>query len=73
MDDTMKMWDLRKPTEPVFTWENLINLSSKTNVTLSTNEKVVLTGTSVRKGYGYGVVAAYDTISGEKLKDIPMS
>jgi len=73
MDDTMKMWDMRKLDSPVFTWDNLINLSSKTNIALSINEKVALTGTSVRKGYGYGTVTAFNTINGEKITDIAIS
>ena len=48
MDDTMKMWDIRKPGEAIFTWEDLVNLSSKTAITIAPNEKMLLTGTSVR-------------------------
>lgn len=73
MDDTMKMWDIRKPTEAVFTWEELVNLSSKTAITISPNEKMLLTGTSVRQGYGFGFITGFSTVNGEKLCEIPIS
>lgn len=73
MDDTMKMWDIRKPTEAVFTWEELVNLSSKTAITISPNEKMLLTGTSVRQGYGHGFITGFSTVNGEKLCEIPIS
>ena len=54
MDDTMKLWDIRNTKFPIFEWKDLTNLSSKTNVCISPDEKLVLTGTSVRKGFGFG-------------------
>jgi hypothetical protein len=65
MDDSMKIWDLRRPPttgtntsgkcdEALLQWDDqdgLFNMNSRTGVTLSPNEKIVLTGTSVRKGY----------------------
>mmetsp|Transcript_26912 Transcript_26912/g.25975 ORF Transcript_26912/g.25975 Transcript_26912/m.25975 type:complete len:315 (-) Transcript_26912:621-1565(-) len=65
LDDTMKLWDLRKAATPVHVWPDLTNLSSKTNICLSPNESLVLTGTSVRKGFGYGHIMAFDPVSGE--------
>jgi WD repeat-containing protein 70 len=64
MDDTMKLWDIRKRETPIFTWKDLTNLSSKTAICISPNETMVLTGTSVRKGFGYGHIMAYDVASG---------
>lgn len=61
MDDTMKLWDIRNTKNTLFEWKDLINLSSKTNVAISPDEKLVLTGTSVKKGFGYGYIMAYDT------------
>lgn len=52
MDDTMKLWDIRNTKHAVHEWTDLTNLSSKTSVCFSPNEKIVLTGTSVRKGFG---------------------
>ncbi len=66
MDDTMKLWDIRNTKEAVFTWSDLTNLSSKTNMCLSPEETMILTGTSVRKGFGFGHIMAYDVLTGEK-------
>jgi WD40 repeat protein len=49
MDDTMKLWDIRNTKFPTHEWKNLINFSDKTSVCISPDEKVVLTGTSVKK------------------------
>lgn len=67
MDDTLKIWDIRNQKLPVFEWKDLINMSSKTNVAFSPDEKLVLTGTSVRKGFGQGLIMAYDAQSGEEI------
>jgi len=54
-------------------WEDLVNLSSKTGIAVSPNEKILLTGTSVRKGYGYGFLVAVNTQTGEKVREAPIS
>ena len=73
MDDTMKMWDIRKPSEAIYTWEDLVCLSSKTAITIAPNEKLLLTGTSVRQGYGHGFIVGFSTMTGEKVSETPMS
>jgi WD40 repeat protein len=65
MDDTMKLWDIRNTKEAVFTWKDLANLSSKTNICISPNETMILTGTSVRKGFGFGHIMAFDVATGD--------
>jgi WD repeat-containing protein 70 len=72
MDDSLKLWDIRKASKPVYEWFDLINLSSKTNIALSPNEKYVITGTSVRKNYGYGFVNGFSTVTGEKVCELPI-
>lgn len=64
MDDTMKLWDIRNTKYPAQEWKDLTNLSSKTNICISPDEKLVLTGTSVRKGLGYGNIVVYDVATG---------
>ena len=54
MDDTMKLWDIRNAKEPVKVWRDLTNLNAKTGVCISPDESLILTGTSVRKGFAYG-------------------
>lgn len=65
MDDTMKMWDIRMLRDAVFSWEDLVNMSSKTAVTISPSEKMLLTGTSVRQGYGHGFIMGFSTVNGD--------
>jgi hypothetical protein len=69
----MKMWDIRKLNKSIFSWEDLVNLSSKTGVTISSNEKFLLTGTSVRHGYGHGFIVGFNTMTGEKICETPIS
>ena len=52
MDDSLKLWDIRNMSKSVYEWFDLVNLCSKTNIALSPNEKVIITGTSVRKNFG---------------------
>jgi len=69
----MKMWDIRKLNQAVFSWEDLVNFSSKTGITISPNEKLLLTGTSVRHGYGHSFLVGFNTMTGEKVCETPIS
>lgn len=73
MDDTMKMWDIRKLNQAIFSWEDLVNLSSKTAITISPSEKLLLTGTSARQGYGHGFMVGFNTMTGEKECEVALS
>ena len=72
-DDTLKLWDIRKQGEHIYVWEDLVNMSSKTGIAISPNEKILLTGTSTRAGYGYGFLVAVNTQTGEKVRETPIS
>ena len=72
MDDTLKLWDIRNTKHPFQEWKDLINLSSKTNITFSPDEKLVLTGTSVRKGFGHGQLITGDVLTGEIINQSPI-
>jgi WD repeat-containing protein 70 len=50
LDDTMKLWDVRQSKQPIYSWDSLPNISEKTQVSLSPNEKIAITGTSCIKG-----------------------
>ncbi|KAF4675437.1 WD repeat-containing protein 70 [Perkinsus chesapeaki] len=67
LDGTMKMWDCRKlrASTPVRTWENLPCTDEHTDITISPDESMALTGTSD------GRVVAFDmhSESGEPLKE----
>jgi len=73
MDDTFKMWDIRKLNEAVFAWHDLVNLSPRTATTISPNEKMLLTGTSVRQGFGHGFLVGFSTMNGEKMVETAIS
>lgn len=63
----MKLWDIRNTKHPIYEWKELTNLSAKTNITTSPDEKMILTGTSVRKGFAYGMMMGFDVITGDTL------
>ena len=69
----MKLWDIRNTKYPFQEWKDLINLSSKTNLTISPDERLVLTGTSVRKGFGFGLVVSADVLTGEIVNQMPIA
>lgn len=54
MDDSLKMWDMRMLNKPIQTWYDLPNYTDKTGIDLSADDKVILTGTSVKKNQGFG-------------------
>lgn len=72
MDDTLKLWDIRNTSKTIYDWDNLTNLSSKTNIALSPNEKVIVTGTSVRKNHGFGTLTGFSVDDGQKVSEVPL-
>jgi len=65
---SLKMWDIRKATTPVQAWKDasLCNFNQATNIAVSPNERIVLTGSSVRKGLGhYSLLNGFDTLTGD--------
>jgi WD40 repeat protein len=72
MDDTLKLWDIRNTSKTIYDWDNLTNLSSKTNIALSPNEKVIITGTSVRKNHGFGMLTGFSVDDGQKVCEVPL-
>lgn len=49
-DDTMKLWDIRKIKECLHTFDDLYSRYDTTNAVFSPDDKVVITGTSMKKG-----------------------
>ena len=69
-DDTLKLWDIRNSSKPVFVWEDLSSVSGSTSVALSPNEKVIVTGTaSSRRGQDVGRLVGFNTLEGGKVCD----
>lgn len=85
---SFKLWDLRMAkggetaklmgqSEPrcVWAWKDasLFNMCRQQNIALSANERVAVTGTSVRKGSGqHARLMGYDTLTGELLCSEPI-
>jgi WD repeat-containing protein 70 len=72
MDDTLKIWDIRKFDQPVEVFKNLTNLFTQTDCIFSPDEKYIITGTSIRKGTGGAELIFIDkkTLKVSKKKNI---
>lgn len=69
LDDTLKLWDIRQAKAPLKVFEELANFG-ETEVIFSPDDKLVLTGTSVKKGAGTGLLVFFDKNTLEKVKQI---
>ncbi|CDS07878.1 hypothetical protein LRAMOSA01827 [Lichtheimia ramosa] len=59
-DDSVKLWDIRNAKKPVNTAYNLETVNPEANVIFSPDERMILAGTSVPKGEGYGKLVMLD-------------
>jgi len=71
-DHNIKVWDLRKATEPVQTWENLPNNSESTNLCFSPDMKYVITGTSYPRKGELGELVFFDRKKGSEIHRSPI-
>ena len=69
-DSTLKMWDIRRPKKPLMVWENIPCFSTKTGITLSPDESMIITGTCVKKGHENSSICFYSTYNYEKIKEL---
>ena len=81
-DDTMKVWDLRllssstssgpraKLPSLLTTINGLPNFHATTDIIMSPNDNIVVTGTSVKKGQGSGLLCFYEKSSWTKIRQI---
>jgi WD repeat-containing protein 70 len=72
-DNTMKLWDLRRIKKPIYVWENLPCFSSKTCITLSPDNSIIMTGTCVKKGHENSKLAFFSAFNYEKIKEFEVS
>jgi len=72
-DHTMKIWDLRKFKMPLHECKKLENTDIHTQVSLSPDEKYILTGTSITKQDQYGLVVLYDSVTFERVGQLTIS
>ena len=60
-DDTLKLWDIRHISKPLYAQRDLSCFYAETNAIFSPDEQYVLTGTSVKKKDGPGQLKIYYT------------
>ncbi|XP_035523698.1 WD repeat-containing protein 70 [Morone saxatilis] len=72
-DDTLKMWDIRNFRKPVNVATGLTNYFTMTDCCFSPDDKLVVTGTSVKKDEGNGKLVFFDRASFQKVYEIEVT
>ena len=73
MDDTVKLWDLTMLKKPVFEATGLDSLFPQTDCLFSPNDKMIVTGTAVKKGEGKSKLVMYDRATFQLVKEVPVA
>nr|XP_020485428.1 WD repeat-containing protein 70 [Labrus bergylta] len=72
-DDTLKMWDIRNFRKPVNVATGLTNYFTMTDCCFSPDDKLLVTGTSVKKEEGNGKLVFFDRASFQKVYEIEVT
>ncbi|KAI8353169.1 WD40-repeat-containing domain protein [Mortierella sp. GBAus27b] len=72
-DDTVKLWDARNLKSPIAVAEDLATLNSETNVIFSPDERLILTGTGVRKNEGFGKIVMMNSDTLEVVRTMSVT
>ncbi|XP_065512582.1 WD repeat-containing protein 70 [Caloenas nicobarica] len=72
-DDTLKMWDIRQFKTPLKSAERLPSFFPMTDCCFSPDDKILVTGTSVKKGGGSGKLFFFYRETFEKLYEIEVT
>ncbi|XP_054468317.1 WD repeat-containing protein 70 isoform X2 [Anoplopoma fimbria] len=72
-DDTLKMWDIRNFKKPVNVATGLTNCFSMTDCCFSPDDKLLVTGTSVKRNEGNGKLVFFDRASFQKVYEIEVT
>uniref|UniRef100_A0A8C5DV94 WD repeat-containing protein 70 n=1 Tax=Gouania willdenowi TaxID=441366 RepID=A0A8C5DV94_GOUWI len=72
-DDTLKTWDIRNFKKPVNVATGLTNYFSMTDCCFSPDDKLVVTGTSVKKDEGNGKLVFFDRLSFQRVHEIEVT
>uniref|UniRef100_A0A493T4R8 WD repeat-containing protein 70 n=1 Tax=Anas platyrhynchos platyrhynchos TaxID=8840 RepID=A0A493T4R8_ANAPP len=72
-DDTLKMWDIRQFKKPLHSAERLSSFFPMTDCCFSPDDKILVTGTSVKKGGGSGKLFFFDRETFQKLYEIEVT
>jgi len=69
-DDTLKTWDLRNFKKPVHVASNLVTYFDVAKCMYSPDNRMVVTGTSVKRGQGNGRIVFFDRTNFNKVQEI---
>ncbi|XP_034751799.1 WD repeat-containing protein 70 [Etheostoma cragini] len=72
-DDTLKMWDIRNFRSPVNVATGLTNYFTMTDCCFSPDDKLLVTGTSVKKDEGQGKLVFFERASFQKVYEIEVT
>ncbi|XP_067429934.1 WD repeat-containing protein 70 isoform X1 [Thunnus thynnus] len=72
-DDTLKMWDIRNFRKPVNVATGLTNYFAMTDCCFSPDDKLLVTGTSVKKNEGNGKLVFFDRTSFQRVYEIEVT
>uniref|UniRef100_A0A672ZIC1 WD repeat-containing protein 70 n=1 Tax=Sphaeramia orbicularis TaxID=375764 RepID=A0A672ZIC1_9TELE len=72
-DDTLKTWDIRNFKKPVNMAAGLTNYFSVTDCCFSPDDKLLVTGTSVKKDEGNGKLVFFDRASFQRVYEIEVT
>ncbi|CAJ1070589.1 WD repeat-containing protein 70 [Xyrichtys novacula] len=72
-DDTLKTWDIRNFRKPVNVATGLTNYFTMTDCCFSPDDKLLVTGTSVRKEEGKGKLVFFDRASFQRVYEIEVT
>ncbi|KAG0369607.1 hypothetical protein BGX24_002346 [Mortierella sp. AD032] len=72
-DDTVKLWDTRNLKHPLSVAEDVASLNSEANVIYSPDERLILTGTGVKKNEGYGKIIMMNSENLEVVRTVSVS
>ncbi|XP_063817253.1 WD repeat-containing protein 70 [Pseudophryne corroboree] len=72
-DDTLKTWDIRNFKKPMHMATGLTNYFPMTDCCFSPDDKLLITGTSVKKGEGSGKLLFFDMVDFKKIYEIPVT
>ncbi|KAM4708588.1 WD repeat-containing protein 70 isoform 1-T4 [Discoglossus pictus] len=72
-DDTLKTWDIRNFKKSLNVVSGLSNFFPMTDCCFSPDDKLLITGTSVKKGEGNGKLQFFDMVSFQKVYEIQVT
>ncbi|KAF9166099.1 hypothetical protein DFQ26_008688 [Actinomortierella ambigua] len=72
-DDTVKVWDVRNLSKPVSVADDLTSYNVETNVIFSPDERLIVTGTGVKKNEGYGKIVMFNSQTMEVVRTASVS